>query len=147
MAEDTRAGVLDEHRRITNVLQRIEQWVVDPKTGAGWTGELGGMLEELQGLLKEHFGGEAEAKLFEQTIASTPHLTALLTKLAKEHSQILAAFRAAFEQAQTLDAAKEQEVRGLQRKVQLALATLRRHESEENEIIMRAYWEDMGGGD
>ncbi len=147
MAEDTRAGVLDEHRRITNVLQRIEQWVVEPKTGAGWSGELGGMLEELQGLLKEHFGGEAEAKLFEQTIASAPHLTTQLTKLAKEHSQILQAFRAALEQAQKLDSGDQEQVRGLQRKVQLALATLRRHESEENEIIMRAYWEDMGGGD
>ena len=39
------------------------------------------------------------------------------------------------------------ESRELRERVRVLIATLRRHEAQENEILWRAYWDDAGGGD
>ena len=147
MADDTQADILEEHRRITGLLARLETATNEPMVRPGWSQELAGMLGELIALLKEHFSGEAETKFFQELMETEPRLSNLITKLAMEHSGIVKAFSEAGEMAQRLDVADESEVSKVKRKVQLAVATLERHEAEENELIMRAYWEDIGAAD
>lgn len=144
MATDDREAVLEEHREISSCVARIEEQLMRPAIG-GWPATLADRLDELSTLLRAHFSGEAEASFFREVITIAPHLQARLSALALEHGKILQALSKASSLARTPDAA----ARGLllRRKVQLTLATLRRHESEENEMIMRAYLRDLGASD
>ena len=51
------------------------------------------------------------------------------------------------EMGRTLRQPEIHELRELNAHVQLFIATIRRHEAEENEIIMGAYWDELGAAD
>ncbi|MEZ4220167.1 MAG: hemerythrin domain-containing protein [Polyangiaceae bacterium] len=144
MADDTLADILDEHRHVTDLIGRLQTAMEDEKAGEPWAEQVAGMLDQLVKLLREHFGGEAETTFFQEMIEAEPRLTNQLQKLALEHSAILRAFVEGADLAKRLSTG-EGEAKQLRRKVQVAIATLRRHEAEENELVMQAYWDDMGG--
>ncbi len=147
MAEDNQEEVLEEHRRIQQLLGRVDAAVREATPGSGWSLELAGMLDEVVRLLKAHFSGEAESSFFRQMLETAPRLSPQINKLVLEHSGILKAFTEGAKLAKELDPADRVQCKDLRRKVQLALATLKRHEAEENEMIMQAYWEDVGVAD
>jgi len=142
---DGRNVVLEEHRELTKCVTQLDEWVApDAALGPEWGPELGRRVQEVLEHLRMHFAGDAEANLFNEVSMSSPHLSGRLTALAAEHSEIMSAFRQVAEQVTQLSGDRDQAAR-LALKTQSAIATLRRHEAEENEIIMRAFWEDLGG--
>jgi len=144
---DHRSQVLDEHRDLTDRVTELDQWVApgaakEANWAAGLERRVGVVLEHL----KMHFAGDAEGSLFAEVSMSAPHLSGRLTTLAAEHSQILKAFQQVADGVKSVGDDDKAQAR-LALMTQAAIATLRRHEAEENEIIMRAFWEDLGAAD
>lgn len=141
-----RNAVLEEHQRVIEVVTRLEEWVAPSVSrDAAWPIELGRRTAEVVEQLKLHFSGEAESSMFRELATTAPHLIGKLTALSTEHSKILSNFR---EVAESIgDAQEPARMNRLGALAQKAIATLRRHEAEENEIILQAIWEDLGAGD
>ena len=143
-----RNAVLEEHERVIEVVARLEAWVAPkvPRDNA-WPGELcrraGAVLEQL----KIHFSGDAESSVFRELATTAPHLIGKLTALGTEHAEILKNFRDIAECAAGADVRNEVRVNRLTVQSRKTIATLRRHEAEENEIILQSIWEDLGAGD
>ncbi|MBX3127958.1 MAG: hemerythrin domain-containing protein [Polyangiaceae bacterium] len=144
---DDRNTVLDEHRGLTLTVNRVDDWVTsDEHFGPEWAPELTRRVSALVEQLRMHFSGEPESNLFNEIREKTPHLSGRLSALALEHSEILKAFRDVVEGAKSLSAGPQSPAR-LALMTRRAISILRRHEAEENELIMRAFWDDMGGLD
>jgi hemerythrin-like domain-containing protein len=140
--------VLEEHRALLQLVGMLEEWVapsdnVDP----GWGDELARRVGNVHEGLKAHFQGAAERELFDELARTAPHLLNKLTALATEHREILEQFRHVGDQARSLDLADLAAVERLSVLTQCAIALLRRHEAEENELIVQAIWEDIGAAD
>lgn len=145
MAKDDPADILEEHRQITRMLGHLDEAIDTTRTDAEWAARVRHVLGDLIPLLKAHFRGEAEASFFREVMEGAPHLAPLLNRLALEHPKILAGFEAAEQLAGAVDPADVGRVSALKRSVVLAMATLKRHEAEENELIMQAHWDVLGG--
>lgn len=145
---DPRNLVLEEHRTLTTRVSQLDDLAAQgAKRGPGWSLELNKLTLDVLEHLKMHFSGDAEGNLFAEISMSCPHFSGRLASLAAEHSKILESFRQVAERAGSHEAGDGEAERRLCLQAQAAVATLRRHEAEENEIIMRAYWEDLGAPD
>ena len=145
-AGDRRDAVLHEHRELVEKVGQVEQWVSGNPLSDGWGPGLRTELLELTEMLRGHFGGEAEGQLFAEFMVEFPRFASRLSRLTAEHAEIIKAFRSVADQADAPRASAEL-LQGLAARTKAAIATLRRHEAEENEIIMSAYLEDLGGAD
>jgi hypothetical protein len=83
--------------------------------------------------------------VFENLLSDHPRFGPQISKLVAEHPRIIQLFTAAANHAAPSGSPEQRENGALVSHVQLALATLKRHEAEENEMIMNAYWDDLGG--
>jgi hypothetical protein len=96
-------------------------------------------LEALEHQLAAHFDAEERSGLFGPFLEAFPRFSRPLERLRREHPAILAQTRALREAcARGEDAA---------RRVRALVASIRRHEAEETEILHRAYCEDIGPHD
>lgn len=145
---DPRNLVLEEHRTLTARVSELDDRVAQGAVrGPSWASDLQKLTLEVLEHLKGHFSGDAEGNLFAEISMSCPHLSGRLATLASEHSKILESFRQVAERAGSYRAGDSEAELRLCLQAQAAVATLRRHEAEENEIIMRAFWEDLGAPD
>jgi hemerythrin-like domain-containing protein len=144
-ATDCRHDVLEEHRRLVGRIQEIESWLERTDRSSDWARSLSAMLLAVVELLREHFGGEAESSVFVALSEEHPRFSAKIAQLVGEHPRILHLFGAAADRAASLEAAAARDYEALAAQAQAAIAMLRRHEAEENEMIMNAYWDDLGG--
>jgi len=140
--------VLDEHRECMRKVLALEEILDHTPDGEGaWLGSLNERLGDLEATLSAHFEDEAEGHLFGEMPTKYPRFATRLEALEKEHADILVQIAALRTRARTLRKPELYELRELNARAQLLVATIRRHEAEENEIILSAYWEEFGGGD
>jgi hypothetical protein len=144
-ATDSRHDVLEEHRRLVGRIQELESWLERTDRSPAWAAKLSSMLLEVAERLREHFGGEAESSVFVALSEEHPRFSTKITQLIGEHPRILRLFGAAADRAASLVAGSTPEYDALSAQARAAVAMLRRHEAEENEMIMNAYWDDLGG--
>lgn len=139
---------LDEHRECDQFIARLEASLDSPPDEAGlW---VGGLLEHLPGLartLREHFNAEESGSLFTDLPRRRPRFASRLEALKDEHPGILDEVNKIIDLAGGLHDGKLHELRGLNARIQLFVARLRRHEAVENELIFEVYWDDIGAGD
>lgn len=148
MDERTEAAkTLDEHRECMGLVAEIEHCLDRTPDGGGWLDELREKLPRLAEQLERHFQGEEGQYLYREVPLSFPRFAARLDKLKSEHGEILEAARSTIARTRGLRGAERHELRELNARIQLLVATIRRHEAEENEILLRAYWHDVGAGD
>jgi len=140
---------LDEHRTCMRVVTDLEKFLTAPADPGGrWVEGLIERLDRLCSTLKAHFEAEQSGPLFRQLPLSKPRLAGRLTRLENEHAEILEAGRATRSRAEGLeDGAEPYQIHELNARVQLLIAKIQRHESEENEIVLDAHWSDLGMGD
>ncbi len=146
VSEDQRGLVLEEHRELVRHVSELDDFAAGV-AGAGWGPELGRKAATVTEHLKQHFSGDAEGTFFADVAKQAPHLIGKLTGLTSEHAEILNEFRQVAEQAAALDGSDMAAASRLATRTRRAVATLRRHEAEENELIFNAFWDDLGGGD
>jgi hypothetical protein len=116
-----------------------------PDRNGCWLGCLIEKLPVLTETLRAHFEGEQRSTLYCEIPIRFPRYAERLTRLATEHDEIIELALVAHERAKTLHGAEVHDLRQFNARVQLLIARIRRHEAEENEIMMRAYWNELGG--
>lgn len=148
MADKEIQRTLDEHQRCMKVLTEVEECLrLHGNAPADWCAELAGCLRKLESALKAHFGGEEEG-MFRLMPLEYPRFAARLKRLEEEHPKMIESLQAAIRKAEgPLTDVATRPVRELKTEVQLLIATLRRHEAEENELVMTAQWTAIGASD
>jgi len=140
---------LDEHRACMDMVSEVEHCLDrHPKPGGEWTVRLRAALTRLGETLRGHFAGEEQGPMFTRMPESHPRFAARLQKLKNEHAVILDRVREVLDRVNVVkDDARDYELREINSHAQLLIATLRRHEAEENEIVIAAHWDEVGVGD
>ncbi|MCG8460377.1 MAG: hemerythrin domain-containing protein, partial [Holophagales bacterium] len=143
LAAEAHHGVMESVVALEEVLGRS----LEPHRD--WLEALGHSLDDLIGVLREHFDEESAGELYGELLERFPRYAHRLEQLAAEHEEILQRAEALLESTAALDRDDLQvyRLRELNAQGQLLAAILRRHEAEENEIVMRAYWNEVGTGD
>ncbi len=148
--ESSAGGLPDvEHRSCIDAVVALEQILGRaPDRGGDWLGALRGELDDLAAALVAHFEDERDSDLYAALAMRVPQYSARLEELMAEHEEILTRLAAVREAAEELqDDVELYQLRELNAQAQMLAATIRRHEAEENEMVMRAYWREIGGGD
>ncbi len=139
---------LDEHRETMQAVARVEQWLDRSPTVEGdWLEQIRDELPQLAATLRCHFSEEQQGPLYRTLPVSHPRFAERLRKLEAEHARIIRAVDDAVQRAKDLHDPQLYELRELNAQLQLLVATVRRHEAEENEIILEAHWDGVGTGD
>lgn len=156
MAEKNRTDVgdsvvqdtLEEHRHCMEVVAEIEACLDrQPDRDGRWLSDLLGKLPKLSDTLREHFASEEKGPLFEKIPYSHPRFASTLQDLKDEHGRIASTVDTIIQKAAQLQDAEIFELRELNAQVQLLIATIRRHEAAENEVVVQAHWDEVGVGD
>lgn len=143
---DGRNKLLEEHRELVKHVSDLDEWATAPP-GGDWGKELGRRAATVTEQLRQHFAGDAEGTFFADVARHAPHLTGKLSKLVAEHAEILTRFREVAELGAAHDGSDAAESKRLATQARRAVAILRRHEAEENELVFHAFWDDLGVGD
>lgn len=139
---------LDEHRECMNLVAELEGCLDRrPEPAAEWLASVTDCLKRLRGSLAEHFRDETEGWLYREMPLRRPRFAPALERLEAEHPEILQEFDGVTQKAEALTDPERHHVRELAGHLQLLTARLRRHEAEENEILIAAAVEDTGQGD
>jgi len=139
---------LEEHRGCMAVVAEVERCLDrQPDREGEWLGRLRDTLPKLATTLRAHFRVEQEGPLYSKLPISSPRFAHQLEKLEAEHLRILETVDSVVARTRELQAAPMYEMRELNAQVQLIVATIRRHEAEENEIVIQAHWDEVGVGD
>jgi hypothetical protein len=141
-------ATLHEHRDVMQAVAEVEACLDTPPDREGeWVRRLLGSLPELADTLRCHFSAEQEGALYREVPERFPRFAHRLETLGREHGEILRTADDVIASAKSLRGARIYEQRELNARVQLLVATIRRHEAEENEIILSANWDEVGAGD
>ena len=141
-------AALGEHRECMQAVSELESCLEGPVDRSGqWVGDVLEVLPRLAASLREHFAAEQDGALFRKLPLTHPQYADRLQRLETEHREILEKVDEVIGKAEGVDRGKLYEVRELNAQVQMLVATIRRHEAEETEILMGAHWEEIGAGD
>lgn len=139
---------LDEHKVCMKLVEAVEDCLAQPPdTGGKWVAMLIERLRPLRQGLADHFVSEEKGALFGTLPIARPRLARRLDVLKNEHPVILERLEKILADAEKLDDPEIFELREMNAAVQLFIATLRRHEAAENEIVMHSLWDEIGVGD
>jgi hypothetical protein len=141
------AEAADDHRRLAGAITAVEE-ILDHRPDAAWLQSMRPRLDTLSDTVQAHFQSEGNSELYRQLPIEHPRFAVRLAELEHEHEVILDLTRATLDMSGKLkDDPELYELREFDARIQWLIAFLRRHEAEETEIVMRAYWEEVGTGD
>jgi hypothetical protein len=145
---DTVNELLGEHRGCMAVVAEVERCLdCQPDREGHWVSRLLESLPRLATTLRAHFEEEQQGPLYRKLPISFPRFAHRLEQLEAEHVRILEVVDGAVARARKLRSAEMYEIRELNAQIQLIVATIRRHEAEEDEILIQAHWDEVGVGD
>ena len=142
--EHVGAKILSEHEDLRALLQTLERQVQQPAGPDAWLENLRETLSRLVDLCSEHFRLEEQAGLHVQLREQSPRLAFRLEKLLSDHARILEALRKLVTDL-PIESIASGGVDPLKERVLGVLEAVHEHERAENEIMMDAYWQDLGG--
>ncbi len=107
------------------------------------------LMSRLRDQLATHFSLEEFFGYFDDAIDTAPRLSAEADNLRCQHETLYLSISQLAEDAECLLYAPvpDNALPGLARRFQVFYAELMKHEESENELIMRAFYEDIGVGD
>lgn len=138
--------VVREHGECMKVVSDVEACLDRPPDGEGLA-VLRDELRRLVGVLQAHFSAEEAGALYRDVPVQFPRFSSRIDRLREEHGRILGAAEDVARRADRMHRPEVYELRELNARAQLLVATIRRHEAEENEIIVCAHVDDVGVGD
>lgn len=146
MSQDARPGerTLEEHHSCMQLVDAVEGAINVEAAGTGWLDQLHGCLTKLSLELGAHFERETQGYLFQELPARFPRFAARLDRLGTEHSSIITGLSGLLGECDQVRSGTDQDRHKLCGRVQLLVSTIRRHEAEENEILISAHWDDLG---
>lgn len=139
--------VLSEHQHIRRQVDALES-ALDKRNqgGSAWLDELVPLLRELSTGLASHFRGE-EAEFFEDVSRRLPRHSATVERLIEQHKRLTQDFASVADQAGALNTSGSEGVEQFATSLTKTLKLLRTHEEQENELMLVAYWQDLGEAD
>ncbi|HEX6850266.1 MAG TPA: hemerythrin domain-containing protein [Candidatus Polarisedimenticolaceae bacterium] len=139
---------LDEHKACLRLVEAVEECLTHrPDLEGRWVATLLERLRPLRRGLQDHFESEEKGALFGALPLAKPRLARQLDALRKEHPVLSERLERIIAQAEGLEDPAVYDLRELNAAVQLFVATLRRHEAAENEIVVHSLWDELGTGD
>lgn len=139
--------VLSEHQHIRRLVDSLELALEKRGNGgSSWKDEVAPVLEELATGLTSHFKGE-EAEFFADVSRRIPRHAPTVQRLLQQHGQLLEDFTTLASQALKLSPEQSEIAEQFVTSLGKALKLLRNHEEQENELMLAAYWQDLGEAD
>lgn len=138
------AKILSEHKNLRALLRELEQHLQQPAGSGAWLENLRQALFGLVDLCSEHFKLEEQTGLHVELREQSPRLASRLEKLLSDHGRILEGLRQLVADLPTESMAPS-DTEPLKERILGVMETVREHERAENEVMMDAYWEDLGG--
>ncbi|MGC4068162.1 MAG: hemerythrin domain-containing protein [Polyangiaceae bacterium] len=136
--------VLSEHQHIRRMVDTLESAIEKRSLGGvEWLDEVRPVLIELAKGLPSHFSGE-EAEFFGDVTRRLPRHAPTVERLVEQHRRLSIDFEKSASDATTLDATHTDVVDGFLTLLSKSLRLLRAHEEQENELMLVAYWQDLG---
>ena len=133
--------ILREHGEMVRYIHELEVWLdVDPSDLDTWASTLHERMDKVTTRLRSHFTREENGALHQEIPATMPRFAETLTRLLDEH-RILDEDMAYILEAAAGGMDRDKAYK-LARRARLFIARLRRHESEENEILQYALYGD-----
>ncbi len=136
--------ILAEHKHLRTLLRESEGHLEQPADSAAWLEGLREMLSGLIAVCSEHFELEEQNGMHVQLRDQSPRLAHRLKELLSDHARLLEALQQLVADLPTRTVAPN-EAGPLKDRVLGVLGELREHERAENEVMMDAYWDDLGG--
>lgn len=139
--------VLSEHQHIRRQVDALEL-ALDKRVqgGRAWLDEVAPLLGELATGLVSHFKGE-EAEFFTDVNKRLPRQVSTVERLIEQHQGLSKDFETVARQMTTLDPQQSDAVEQFAALLSRVLKQLRAHEEQENELMLVAYWQDLGEAD
>jgi hemerythrin len=136
--------IFNEHQHIRRLVDALEVAIDKRQTGSiEWLDEARPVLIELSSGLLSHFRGE-ETELFGDITNRLPRHAATVERLIEQHRRLATDFGRTASDATTLDPTHTETVNGFLTVLSKALKLLRAHEEQENELMLIAFWQDLG---
>ncbi len=136
--------VLEEHQRIRGLVHRIESILEGRRQAGGdWVGSLRPLLQDLSMEAGPHFDGE-EAELFRDVRERFPSQVPTIDNLVQQHRQLLSELVELSGRCQEMDDTDSGRCEKFADRLGESLRSLRRHEEEEDGLMLLAYWQDLG---
>jgi len=139
----------EEHKQISHMMLDLEEWLdrQPPERADSWARDLEERLQPLLDVLGPHFAEEEESTLYREVPVEFPRFDKPLRRLFEEHQKILDDIGEILSCARSLSGPAKDEICKLSLRTQMMITTMKRHESEENEILQQAYWDDLAACD
>jgi len=139
--------VLDEHQHIRTLVDRLQGCIDQQKDGTDdWLAEVRPLVGELANRIGPHFNGE-EAEFFQDVRQRIPRHAATIDKLIQQHRRLLQDLVALAGRLENLKKASGPDAESWVMDLTRTLRLLSTHEEQENELMLVAYWQDLGEAD
>ena len=139
---------LVEHQTCLAALVDLESLLDHPiEDGLSWLAAVQEVLPRIRRALREHFASEEAGPLFRALPQEFPQLADRLRRLQAEHASLLRRVNGMCARADALEEPEGYDLRELCGRLQLLTSVIRRHEAEEDEAVLSAYWQEAGVGD
>jgi hypothetical protein len=136
--------IFNEHQHIRRMVDSLEGAIEKRKMGGiEWLDEARPVLIELAAGLSSHFRGE-ETELFGDINTRLPRHAPTVERLLEQHRRLSADFGRSASDVTTLDPTHTETVDAFLTVLSKALKLLRAHEEQENELMLVAFWQDLG---
>lgn len=142
--ENVGATILSQHETLRSRLRALEEQVRQPVASDAALQSLSEMLSSLVALCSAHFRREEDAGLHLELREASPRLASRLEKLLADHTRLLEQLRELAADCSDASRARAESPPVNERALDVVSA-LRAHERAENEVMMDAYWDDLGG--
>jgi hypothetical protein len=138
-----------EHKEICEKLEDLEAWLAAPreKPAERWPDGLRERIEVVLALLRPHFASEETGPLYREVPKDFPRLDGPIRRLFDDHRKMVSDWEDLIAATRDADHPLSSHVRELTLRTRTMIHAMKRHEQEENEIIQRAYWDDLAEGD
>ena len=142
-------NLLREHEDCKSLLTSIERFIDSSgDRGRPWVDTLIEFVSSLRGRLAAHFEEEAGEFLGGPFALAFPQYSRRVAALAREHETLIAQLNAILGRAEDVcDQPDANTCRQIEGRLRTFIFELRLHESEENRIILNAYWSEDGTSD
>ena len=139
--------LLEEHRELMGRISEIRKWWAElDQFGLPKFGEMGTRVEELKHILVEHFLEEEKDGYLAEALAVAPQYAGQAEELQKQHGEMLETLND-FSQRLEMSEPPFDSWQKARDEFEEIIASLRRHERAENEIVQSAFETDTGTGD
>lgn len=144
------AKVEKDHAHINHDIGKIKISMMKEVSGeafSNWKLEFVWELRDFKNRLLKHFDLEEEGGFMQDVLTIAPQSERKVKELKMEHSEIIADLDRILVRLKNMQGKDDKRLQEIRVALNDLTATLRQHETEEHELLQRAYYREYGGAD